>query len=106
MNKKQTTPLTTMTLALAIVATALSSNAFAGRYDGLVHSIDEFVGGAAAVKRNDGDAFVALGENGNRFRMDYSGHGDKPHFHLEVPGSGNGKHVDAPGTNHRNYFNK
>lgn len=76
---------------------------FAGRYDGLVKNLDEFMGGAAAIKRNDANSFVALGENGNRFRMDYTGHGDKPHFHLEKP-SGNGGHTDAPGLNHRNYF--
>lgn len=86
-----------------VLGSLMASSAYAGRYDGLVKGIDEFMGGAAAVKRNDADSFVALGENGNRFRMDYSGHGDKPHFHLEVPSS-NGRHVDAPGVDHRNFF--
>lgn len=93
----------------AVLAAAVSamlcvpSTVLAGRYDGLVKGLDEFVGGAASIKRNDSDAFVAVGQNGNRFRMDLTGHGDKPHFHLEVPGA-HGRHVDAPGVNHRNYF--
>lgn len=95
-----------LVLLASLQLTLLSpSAAHAGRYDGLVKGLDDFMGGAASVKRNDTDGFVALGDNGNRFRMDYTGHGDKPHFHLEVPGS-NGKHIDAPGVAHRNYFNE
>ena len=88
------------TMTIFALATATAA---AGRYDGLVKSLDEFMGSAAAVKRNDTDSFVAMGENGNRFRMDCTGHGDKPHFHLEVP-SASGRHSDAPGVAHRNYF--
>ncbi len=91
--------ITSLTLSL-ISAT----NVTAGRYDGMVKSLDEFMGGAASIKRND-NSFVAVGTNGNRFRMDYTGHGDAPHFHLEVPSSGDkGGYADAPGVAHRNYF--
>ncbi len=102
MNIKIHTKLSTAAIAVGVLS-SLPASAIAGRYDGIVKGIDDFMGSAASVKRNDNDAFVALGDNGNRFRMDYSGHGDKPHFHFEVP-STNGKHVDAPNTQHRNYF--
>ena len=102
MKLKIRTNISTVAIAFGLLAT-LPTNAIAGRYDGIVKGLDDFMGSAASVKRNDNSAFVALGDNGNRFRMDYSGHGDKPHFHFEVP-SANGKHVDAPNTQHRNYF--
>jgi hypothetical protein len=37
------------------------------------------------IKRSDDVGFVALSRDGKRrFRMDFDGHGDKPHGHLEI----------------------
>lgn len=92
------------TLVLVIILTVLNINeSLAGRYDGLVKAIDDYMGGGAVVKRSDDDSFVLLGENNNRLRMDHSGHGDKPHFHLEELNE-RGRYKPAPGTDHRNYF--
>ena len=88
---------------LLIGCVLLPTASYAGRYDGIIKHLDEFMGGAAIIKRSDSRGFAAVGSNGNRFRMDYDGHGYPPHFHLEVP-KPSGGHMDAPGSQHHNYF--
>jgi hypothetical protein len=41
--------------------------------------------GEFEIKRSDDTSFVALSKDGKRrFRMDFDGHGDRPHAHLET----------------------
>ncbi len=82
-----------------------SSVVHAGRYDGLVRQLDDFMGGGASIKHSDDTKFVSVGGNGNRFRMDYDGHGDRPHFHLETQRP-NGEYGPAPDSSHREYFSE
>lgn len=87
----------------SLVNNAARNAYYSGRYNGIVRQLDNFMGNGASIKKADEARFVAVGKNGNRFRMDYTGHGDKPHFHLETPRP-NGRYKPATGTNHREYF--
>lgn len=82
-----------------------SSYATAGRYDGIIKGLDDFMGSGATVVKNDAKSFRAVSDNGNQVRMDYQGHGYKPHAHIETPNPNGGKPLDAPGTPHHIYFN-
>jgi len=67
-------------------------------------SVTNFIGVGARVVRHDADAFVAVSQDGlRRFRMDFTGHGDRPHFHLEQRGSSTARFRDAT-SEHRGYF--
>ncbi len=83
----------------AIAATELLP---AGRGAQAARSVSKYLGPGFRIVRNDKDGMVALSKDGlRRFRIDKTGHGDKPHAHIEVK---RGKRFKDAGQQHRIYF--